>query len=46
MKGDVAGALRVMDEMLPVAEEIGHPELAGYRQFYEELKRQGPGVRD
>ena len=39
VKGDVAGALRVMGEMLPVVEEIGHPVLEGYRQFYEMLKR-------
>ena len=38
MKGDVAGALRVMGEMLPEAKQERHPKLAGYKQFYEALK--------
>lgn len=38
MTGDSVKALSVMKEMLPVAEEVGHPGLEDYRQFYEELK--------
>ena len=37
-KGDIPAALRVMEEMLPVAEEVWHPELEDYSRFYEELK--------
>lgn len=42
-KGDLAGASRVMEGMLPVAEGVGHPKMGLYRQFYEGLKGQGPG---
>ena len=37
-KGDLTGALRVMEGMLPVAEGEGHPYIGTFRQFYEGLK--------
>lgn len=39
-KGDLQGALGVMNDMIPVAEKENLPELECYRQFYKSLKSQ------
>ena len=38
IKGDKMGAIKVMEEILPVAKSAGDPRLELYRQFYEWLK--------
>ena len=37
-KGDKIDAIKMMEEVLPVAEKSGDPRLEHYRRFYEELK--------